>query len=92
MATIIARLNGGDRQGVVRRFEVVDVLPEVGEREDRDDDRIYTNIYEASLDPEQGIDNDMELLEYKFYVAEVTDITENEVVYDDYFAIPIQDD
>lgn len=92
MENVEARLNGGDRQGAIKQFKVVDVLPEIKERNGWDDDLIYTNIYEATLDPEQGLDNDMELLTYKFYIAEVTDVTEGEIVYKEYFAIPIVED
>lgn len=73
MATIKARLHGGDRQGKIREFEIVDELPEIGESASyKEPEYIYSEIFEASLDPEQGIWDDREHYKFDFYIAEIT--------------------
>ena len=87
---IEARINGGpERMGAVKKFEIVDSLPEAGELVDMfDPGYVWGEASELVLDPEQRIDDEEEHSSYTFWsVPEISTEDEDEAPQIRYFAL-----
>lgn len=87
---IKARINGGpERMGAVKKFEIVDGLPEAGELVDMSDPGyVWGEASEVVLDPEQGIADEDEHVYYTFWsVPEISTEDEDEAPQIRYFAL-----
>lgn len=81
---INARIHGGERQGRIKSFEVVEKKPPLG---DIGDGLTRARVYFARLDPEQGLANDMELLTYDFYITDIMEA--DELIDHEYLAVEV---
>ena len=68
--TISARLHGGDRQGQIVKFKIVDALPTPGDLVDIGDVWTWGSSTPARLDPEQRTGEDHRHAAYDFYETE----------------------
>lgn len=77
-----------DRQGKVKEFEIVDSLPEKGERVNFSDPGfIWGEAEKATLDPEQRHADENEIADYDFYIVPEIDTEDGEVAELHYFAV-----
>ena len=68
MKKITAHIKGGNRQGPMKKFEIMDELPEAGELVDmHDPGYIWGEPMRVILDPEQRTGHDDEIMGYDFY-------------------------
>ena len=69
--TITAHVYGGNKQGTLKKFEIMDELPKAGNLVDMwDPEYIWGEPEAVRLDPEQRTGHDDEIDKYEFYKVE----------------------